>query len=241
MIPAPHRRGPGSSALARLCAVVMSQSWSVLLGEQVFDQVEGVEGEDFGDALGEEFPVLGVGVLGACAVGRPPRASEPRLSRGRCRTSPCGAGADVEGADRARRAAAVLIDLLGTFTAHPTPGRTTRTARLPFDAEDMLERMRLFLVILLGETILTLGRAISGHYSDALTLLMALGGFIALVRSVHTGINVIYGVLIGLVMLAAGIEIGLAHAHDHRAGVSGVLVLTGPRGYLLSQATYFRV
>lgn len=121
-----------------------------------------------------------------------------------------------------------------------------------------------FLIILLGETVLSLGRVISEHYSDARTLLMALGGFIALVclwavsfgraehavvrhtsatenpiRSVHTGINVIYGVLTGLVMLAAGIEIVLAHAHDHRAGISSVLVLAGPAIYLLSQAIYF--
>jgi low temperature requirement protein LtrA len=130
----------------------------------------------------------------------------------------------------------------------------------------MLERMRLFLIILLGEAVLSLGRVISEHHSDALTLLMALGGFVALVclwlvyfggaeqlvvrhtsgtenpiRSVHLGINVIYGVVAGLVMLAAGSEIVLTHAHDRRSGVAGVLVLAGPMVYLLSQAIYFRV
>lgn len=78
-------------------------------------------------------------------------------------------------------AAAALIDLVGTWIAHRTPGGTTRTERLPFDAEHMLERMRLFLIILLGETVLSLGRVVSEHHSDLLTLLLALGGFVALV------------------------------------------------------------
>lgn len=162
--------------------------------------------------------------------------------------------------------AAALVDLAGTWTAHPTPGRTTRTARLPFDAEHMLERMRLFLIILLGETVLTLGRAISDHYSDALTLVLALGGFAAVVflwqvyfgrseqqvvrhtsatedpiRSVHVGINAIYGVVAGLVVLASGLEIVLAHAHEGRSGAAGALVLAGPMVYLASQAVYFRI
>ncbi|MEV0081941.1 low temperature requirement protein A [Saccharopolyspora sp. NPDC050642] len=111
-------------------------------------------------------------------------------------------------------AAAALIDLFGTWTAHPAPGRTTRTERLPFDAEHVLGRMLLFLIILLGETVLTLGRAVSAHHSDPLTPLMALVGLLTIyfgraeqlaashaaategpIRSVHLGINVIYGVV----------------------------------------------
>ena len=117
-------------------------------------------------------------------------------------------------------AVAALIDLVGTWTAHPVPGGATRTRQLPFDAEHTLERMRLFLIILLGETVLTLGRVIAAHHSDALTLVLAAGCFVALVclwavyfgraeqlveshiaatenpiRSVHIGINVIYGVV----------------------------------------------
>lgn len=163
-------------------------------------------------------------------------------------------------------AVAACIDLVGTWTAHPLPGRTIRTQHLPFDADHMLERMRLFLIILLGETVLALGRAISDHHSDTLTLALALGGFVALlclwavyfgrdehlvvshlataddpIGIVHVGINVVYGVVAGLVMLAAGSELVLAHAHDQRAGAAGALVLLGPVVYLLAQAIYFRV
>ncbi|MFF0488690.1 low temperature requirement protein A [Nocardia sp. NPDC004068] len=160
--------------------------------------------------------------------------------------------------------AAALIDLLGTWTAHPVRG-SVRTARLPFDAEHMLERMRLFLIILLGETVLTLGRVIADHRRDPVTLVLALGCAAALVclwavyfgrseqlvvthaveienpiRAVHVGINAIYGVVAGLVLFATGSELLLAHTTTRSAGVPGVLVLAGPALYLLSQAIYFR-
>lgn len=163
-------------------------------------------------------------------------------------------------------AAAAVLDVVGTWSAHPMPGRVTRTARLPFDAEHMLERMRLLLIILLGETVLALGRAVSEEPSDGLLLALALAVFIALVclwaiyfgraeqlvvrhvagaddpiRAVHRGINVLYGVFGGLVLTSVGSELVLARAHDARAGVAGVLVLVGPMTYVLSQAVYFRL
>ena len=161
---------------------------------------------------------------------------------------------------------AAFVDLVGTWTAHPTPGRVTRTDRVPFDAAHMVERMRLFLIILLGESVLALGRGIADHRSDPPTLLLALGGFVTLVclwsvyfgraeqvvvrhvaasddpvRSVRLGMNVIYGVVTGLVVLAAGSDLLLAHVHAHRSGVAGALLLAGPAVYLLSHAVYFRV
>ncbi|MET9262578.1 low temperature requirement protein A [Amycolatopsis sp. NPDC004079] len=163
-------------------------------------------------------------------------------------------------------AVAALVDLTGTWTAHPAPGRALQSARLPFDAEHMIERMRLFLIILLGETVLALGRVLTEHAPDAPSLLMVLGGFAALVclwaiyfgrteqqvvshasatedpiRSVHAGLNAIYGVVAGLVAFAAGIELALAHGPGHPAGTGGVLLLGGPMVYLLAQAWYFRV
>lgn len=163
-------------------------------------------------------------------------------------------------------AAAATIDLVGVWTGHPVRGGATRTARLAFDAEHMLERMRLFLIILLGETVLTLGRVLVAHHGDATTLVLALGCFVALVclwavyfrraeqlvvqhtaetedpiRSVHVGLNVIYGVVAGLVVMAAGIELALAHADASHSGVAGIFMLGGPSLYVLAQAIYFRV
>ncbi|GEM29566.1 membrane protein [Nocardia neocaledoniensis NBRC 108232] len=161
-------------------------------------------------------------------------------------------------------AAAATIDLLGTWFAHPIPGRRIDSRRLEFDAEHMVERMRLFLIIMLGETVLTLGRVITEHHDDALVLTLALGCFVALVclwqmyfgraerevvrhithttdpiAAVHLGLSAIYGVVAGLVMFAAGAEMLLGHAHTAPAGIAGALVLTGPAVYLLAQAVYF--
>jgi len=160
-------------------------------------------------------------------------------------------------------AVAAAIDLLGTFTAHPLPGRSARTESLRFDADHMLERMRLFVIILLGETVLTLGRVLSEHHSELRTVLAALGTFIALVclwaiyfgraeqivvshatsasdpiREVHLAINAIYGVVASLVVFAAGTELLISHTQRH-AGIGGVLVLTGATFYLLVHALYF--
>ncbi|AHH17616.1 hypothetical protein NONO_c28240 [Nocardia nova SH22a] len=162
-------------------------------------------------------------------------------------------------------AVGALIDLIGTWTAHPVRGRSVPTGHLPFDATHMLERMRLFLIILLGETVLTLGRIISDHHGEPLVLLLTLGCAAALVclwavyfgrseqlvvshaadienpiRAVHVGINTIYGVVAGLVLFAAGSELLLAHSVSGTARTAGVLLLAGPALYLLAQAIYFR-
>jgi low temperature requirement protein LtrA len=162
--------------------------------------------------------------------------------------------------------AAALIDLLGVFTEHRLPGQRAQTERLPFDVDHMLERMRLFLIILLGETVLSIGRAVSDNHSDPLTLVAALGGFIALVslwftyfgraersaldhasttddpiRTAHLQINVIYAVVLGLVTFAGGAELVIAHPDEPQSGLGGVLLLGGPVLYLGGQAIYFHL
>ena len=79
-------------------------------------------------------------------------------------------------------AAAALLDLIGGWSGHRIPGRLN-TASLPFDAEHMLERNRLFLLIALGETVLTTGTAIAEASMSLLTMVMgtaALAGTVAL-------------------------------------------------------------
>jgi low temperature requirement protein LtrA len=50
-------------------------------------------------------------------------------------------------------AGAAAIDLAGTWLAHPLPGRMLRSEYVDFDANHMLERCRLFLLIALGESV----------------------------------------------------------------------------------------
>ena len=50
---------------------------------------------------------------------------------------------------------AAAIDLAGTWLAHPLPGRMLRSEHVEFDANHMIERCRLFLIIALGESVLS--------------------------------------------------------------------------------------
>ena len=61
---------------------------------------------------------------------------------------------------------AAVIDLTGTVTAHPLFGRRLDSRRLTFATAHIGERCRLFLLVALGETILTTGAAlVNAHFS----------------------------------------------------------------------------
>jgi low temperature requirement protein LtrA len=76
---------------------------------------------------------------------------------------------------------AAAIDLAGTWLAHPLPGRMLRSEHVEFDANHMLERCRLFLIIALGESVLSSGTAIA---DASRTLLTVVAGTCALVTIV---------------------------------------------------------
>src|SRR5215218_9801395 len=61
---------------------------------------------------------------------------------------------------------AAVIDLAGTWLAHPLPGRMLRSEHVEFDANHMLERCRLFLIIALGESVLSSGTAPRRRFQD---------------------------------------------------------------------------
>jgi low temperature requirement protein LtrA len=67
-------------------------------------------------------------------------------------------------------AGAAVVDLAGTWLAHPLPGRMLRSEHVEFDADHMLERCRLFLLIALGESVLSSGTAIADAPRTLLTL-----------------------------------------------------------------------
>ena len=78
-------------------------------------------------------------------------------------------------------AIAAAIDQVGAWLAHPLPGRWLRSEHVPFAGGHMLERCRLFLLIALGETVLTTGVAIA---AVPLTLATVVTGTVALVGTV---------------------------------------------------------
>ncbi|GAQ54712.1 low temperature requirement protein A [Streptomyces acidiscabies] len=161
-------------------------------------------------------------------------------------------------------AVAALIDLTGTWLAHPLPGRTLSSRELAFDADHMLERLRLFFIILLGETVLTAGRTLSEAPVDVPNVLATAAVFTALVclwaayfgggedvvtgsvanspdpvRSVRLGVNSAYLVLAALVALAVGSELAIAHPTGHGSTSLALLLFGGPALYLATTAWFF--
>src|SRR4030095_2974123 len=61
------------------------------------------------------------------------------------------------------------------WLAHPLPRRVMHSDRLPFDAPHMVERLRLFLIIALGEAVLTTGTAVAAEPTPLPTVLTGLG------------------------------------------------------------------
>ncbi|MEW1697208.1 MULTISPECIES: low temperature requirement protein A [unclassified Streptomyces] len=162
-------------------------------------------------------------------------------------------------------AAAALVDVTGTWLAHPLPGRTLRSREFVFDAGHMLERLRLLFIILLGETVLTAGRAMTDAPVDAPSVLATAGVFVALVclwaayfgggedvvrtvlattpdpvRALRLGVNSAYLVLAALVALAVGSELAIAHPTGHGSTEIALLLFGGPALYLVTTAWYFR-
>jgi low temperature requirement protein LtrA len=177
------------------------------------------------------------------------------------------AGIAAEGDARlALWAAATLISYGGVMAGHPLPGR-----RSPFSsdsqiyAEHLLERFRLFFLIALGETVLTLGNAFAGEPVEAdrlLVLAVAFTGSVALwwcyfhraeeigVRAVQEtdspsrlvgwGNYTLIAMVIGIVAIAVGDELAIAHPHDPTTLAISVLVFGGPAIFLLAQLGFMR-
>ena len=129
----------------------------------------------------------------------------------------------------------------------------------------MLERCRLFLLIALGETILTTGAAIAGKPVTPLTALVgtaALVGTVALwslgfgragrlieryvaetrdpVRATHHAVGILMVMVAGLIATAVANEAAIARPRDQTPTVVAVLLCGGPVLFLLAQGWYLR-
>lgn len=172
------------------------------------------------------------------------------------------AGIAVEGDARlALWLLATVITYGGVIAGHPLPGRKS-----PFSsdsqiyAEHLLERFRLFFLIALGETVLTLGNAFAGEPVEAdrlLVLAVAFTGSVALwwcyfhraeeigVRAVQEtaspsrlvgwGNYTLIAMVIGIIAIAVGDELAIAHPHDPTTLAISVLIFGGPAVFLLAQ------
>lgn len=162
-------------------------------------------------------------------------------------------------------AAAALVDLAGAWAAHPVPGRIFRTAKIPFAPAHMIERSRLFLIIVLGETILTTGTALSAaHITWAAVLAggLAILGTVALwglyfagsdsfvsnfstttgdpLRAARLAINGQVCTAAGLILLAVGFETVIRDPLAPTGLTLALLLFGGPLLYVCLHIWYLR-
>jgi low temperature requirement protein LtrA len=177
------------------------------------------------------------------------------------------AGIAVDGDARlALWAVATLITYGGVIAGHPLPGRKS-----PFSsdsqiyAEHLLERFRLFFLIALGETVLTIGNAFADQPVDADRLLVLAAAFTGTValwwcyfhRAEDIGVKAVEGasdpsrivglgnytlilMVIGIVAIAVGDELAIAHPHDPSTLNTAILIFGGPAIFLLAQLGFIR-
>ncbi len=137
-------------------------------------------------------------------------------------------------------ALAAGIDQIGRWLAHPIPGRRLHSENVEFDADHMLERCRLFLLIALGETVFTTGTAVAAASMTLITLItgtFALAGTVALwalsfgrshrliiqhlektsdpIRASRHAVNALTVMVGGLIAVAVANEEVIAHPQGH--------------------------
>jgi low temperature requirement protein LtrA len=160
-------------------------------------------------------------------------------------------------------ALAAGIDQIGRWLAHPIPGRRLRSENVEFDADHMLERCRLFLLIALGETVLTTGMAIAEASITVMTLTtgtFALTGTVALwalsfershrliirhlektsdpIRASRHAVNALTVMVAGLIAVAVANKEVIAHPYGHTSFALSLLLGGGPILFLTAQGWY---
>jgi low temperature requirement protein LtrA len=160
-------------------------------------------------------------------------------------------------------ALAAGIDQIGRWLAHPIPGRRLRSANVEFDADHMLERCRLFLLIALGETVFTTGVAIAAAPTMLMTLItgtFALVGTVGLwalsfgrshrliirdlektsdpIRASRHAVNALTVMVAGLIAVAVANKEVIAHPYEHTSFTLSLLLCGGPILFLAAQGWY---
>ncbi|HEX7245355.1 MAG TPA: low temperature requirement protein A [Solirubrobacterales bacterium] len=163
-------------------------------------------------------------------------------------------------------AVAVLATYGGVIAGHPLPNR-----RSPFSTDSqiyaahLLERFRLFFLIALGETVLTIGNAFASVPLDGETVVALGAAFLGTVslwwcyfhRAERVGIDALAGdgdpsrlvavgnytliaMVIGIVAIAVGDELAIADPSGNPSAAAVALIFGGPAIFLLAQLVFIR-
>jgi low temperature requirement protein LtrA len=161
---------------------------------------------------------------------------------------------------------AVLATYGGVIAGHPLPGK-----RSPFSsdsqiyAEHLLERFRLFFLIALGETVLTIGNVFANAPVEAESLIALTAAFTGTVslwwcyfhraerigrdaaegagdasRLVAVGNYTLIAMVVGIIAIAVGDELAIAFPGDPGTAAATALVFGGPAIFLLAQLAFMR-
>ncbi len=159
---------------------------------------------------------------------------------------------------------AVLATYGGVIAGHPLPDR-----RSPFSsdsqiyAEHLLERFRLFFLIALGETVLTIGNAFTNvplEVEQVIALIAAFTGTVSLwwcyfhraerigteavegaadaSRLVAVGNYTLIAMVIGIIAIAVGDELALIDPVGDPSASAAALIFGGPAAFLLAQLVF---
>jgi low temperature requirement protein LtrA len=155
----------------------------------------------------------------------------------------------------------------GAFSQHWLPGRGRRVdlGHTEIAGQHLVERFRLFFIIVLGETVLTTGNAFAGEPFDLerlLTLTIAFTGTVALwwcyfQRAEGIGVDAAEGaedagavgvlgtwtltlIVLGLIAIAVGDELAIAHPSDDATVGFTILTFGGAGLFLLAQFLFLR-
>lgn len=158
---------------------------------------------------------------------------------------------------------ACFLQILGIWTAHPLPRRRLRSQAMPFDAAHFLERCALFLLIGLGETVVSTGLALSQSGFDlwqVLSAICALAGTTAMwgiiygpgyvasaahlsrtsdpVRVARSGVNAVILMITGLIATAAANQMLIAVAKGPFDLSPNLLLAAGPVLFVLGHLVF---
>jgi low temperature requirement protein LtrA len=163
-------------------------------------------------------------------------------------------------------ALAVLLTYGGVIAGHPLPGhRSPFSSDSQIYAEHLLERFRLFFLIALGETVLTIGKAFVDVPVDAGRLVALAAAFLGTVslwwcyfhRSERVGIDAVrsagdgsrlvafgnyslVAMVIGIIGIAVGDELAIAEpSYNLITTPMSALIFGGPAIFLLAQLVFF--
>ncbi len=163
-------------------------------------------------------------------------------------------------------ALAVLLTYGGVIAGHPLPGhRSPFSSDSQIYAEHLLERFRLFFLIALGETVLTIGKAFVDVPVDAERLIALAAAFLGTVslwwcyfhRAERVGIDAVrsagdgsrlvafgnyslVAMVIGIIGIAVGDELAIAEpSYPLITTAMSVLIFGGPALFLLAQLAFF--